>query len=162
MLGDNVGPYKRPVFGVKKRLLVSGATLMMLGMAPDVRADDAEHMSTMVVGTANDASSENGARDPKNWEWSTDVSVEKTVMTTVNGAVNADGKVLPAGSSFVQLVDARIVNGYAIGLTIDNTTGQYQTGDTLSIPLYGEMTSASDQHKQTFDLVPATGALQND
>lgn len=67
MLGDNVGPYKRPVFGVKKRLLVSGATLMMLGMAPDVRADDAEHMSTMVVGTANDASSENGARDPKNW-----------------------------------------------------------------------------------------------
>lgn len=37
MLGDNVGPYKRPVFGVKKRLLVSGATLMMLGMAPDVR-----------------------------------------------------------------------------------------------------------------------------
>lgn len=162
MLGDNVGPYKRPVFGVKKRLLVSGATLMMLGMAPDVRADDAEHMSTMVVGTANDASSKNGARDPKNWEWSTDVSVEKTVMTTVNGAVNADGKVLPAGSSFVQLVDARIVNGYAIGLTIDNTTGQYQTGDTLSIPLYGEMTSASDQHKQTFDLVPATGALQND
>ncbi|CAM2743796.1 hypothetical protein [Weissella confusa] len=162
MLGDNVGPYKRPVFGVKKRLLVSGATLMMFGMAPDVRADDAERMSTMVVGTADDASGENGARDPKNWEWSTDVSVAQTVMTTVNGAVNADGKVLPAGSSFVQLVDARIVNGYAIGLTIDNTTGQYQTGDTLSIPLYGEMTSASDQHKQTFNLVPATGVLQND
>ncbi len=162
MLGDNVGPYKRPVFGVKKRFLVSGATLMMLGMAPDVRADDAERMSTMVVGTADDASAENGARDPKNWELSTDVSVAQTVMTTVNGAVNADGKVLPAGSSFVQLVDARIVNGYAIGLTIDNTTGQYQTGDTLSIPLYGEMTSASDQHKQTFNLVPATGVLQND
>ena len=162
MFGDNVGPYKRPVFGVKKRVLVSGATLMMLGMSVDVKADGVETESAMVVGTAGEMTDENGNREPKNWDWSTDASVAQTVMTTVDGAVNADGKVLPAGSSFVQLVDARIVNGYAIGLKIDNTNGQYQTGDTLSIPLYGEMVSASDQHKQTFNLVQATGVLQND
>lgn len=162
MLGDNVGLYKRPVFGLKKRLLVSGATLVMLGMAPDVRADDAENGTSMVMGDTGVMSNENGDRGPKNWDWSTDASVAQTVMTTVNGAVNADGKVLPAGSGFVQLVDARIVNGYAIGLKIDNTNGQYQSGDTLSIPLYGEMASATDQHKQTFNLVQATGVLQND
>ncbi|TGE75827.1 hypothetical protein [Weissella confusa] len=99
MLGDNVGLYKRPVFGLKKRLLVSGATLVMLGMAPDVRADDAENGTSMVMGDTGVMSNENGDRGPQNWDWSTDTSVAQTVMTTVNGAVNADGKVLPAGSS---------------------------------------------------------------
>ncbi|MCC6122119.1 hypothetical protein LA429_05110 [Weissella cibaria] len=144
-----------PKLGLKGPTVLLGVTMTVLGMMPVVRA--AEQDQTTMMATAGVAT-----RDPKNRDWSTDNLVAQTVTTTVSGAVNAAGTVLPAGTSFVQVADARIVNGFAVGITIDNTNGQYQAGDTITIPLYGEMISDNAVNRQRYDLVRANGVLQHD
>lgn len=144
-----------PKLGLKGPTVLLGVTMTVLGIMPVVRAAEQDKVTMMVAPNV-------ATRDPKNWDWSTDNLVARTVTTTVSGAVNAAGTVLPAGTSFVQVADARIVNGFAVGLTIDNTTGQYQAGDTITIPLYGEMISDNTVNRQRYDLVRANGVLQHD
>ncbi|WP_099088895.1 MucBP domain-containing protein [Weissella cibaria] len=139
----------------KEPVVMLGVTMVVLGMMPVVRA--AEQDKITMISSPNVAT-----HDPKNWDWSTDNLVAQTVVTTVSGAVNAAGTVLPAGTSFVQEADARITNGFAVGLTIDNANGQYQAGDTITIPLYGEMISDNAVNRQRYDLVRARGELQHD
>lgn len=144
-----------PKLGLKGPTVLLGVTMTVLGIMPVVRAAEQDKVTMMVAPNV-------ATRDPKNWDWSTDNLVAQTVTTTVSGAVNAAGTVLPAGTSFVQVADARIVNGFAVGITIDNTNGQYQAGDTITIPLYGEMISDKAVNRQRYDLVRANGVLQHD
>ena len=92
-----------PKLGLKGPTVLLGVTMTVLGMMPVVRAAEQDKVTMMVAPNVV-------TRDPKNWDWATDNLVAQTVTTTVSGAVNAAGTVLPAGTSFVQVADARIVN----------------------------------------------------
>ena len=120
-------------------------------------ADATQESAQQATPTANVA---------RTWDYANDDTVKQTVDATINGAVNANGQTVADGGDFTQTVSgsstARVVNGYSVTVSIDNTTGKYRNGDTIQIPIYGEMMSDNkDVASQRFDVVSATGTLMN-
>ncbi|WP_373891353.1 MucBP domain-containing protein [Weissella confusa] len=96
------------------------------------------------------------------WDYATDTNVQATVGTTINGVENSKGDVVANGGDFTQSNSARVMNGYSVTVSIDNTKEMYHNGDTIQIPIYGKMVSANTSvDTQNFDVVSAKGMLMN-
>ena len=100
----------------------------------------------------------------RTWDYATDTAVQTTVKTKINGVENDKGSVVADGGDFTQSKSgtARVMNGYSVTVSIDNTHDMYHKGDTIRIPIYGEMESDNKKvDTQLFDVVSANGTLTN-
>ena len=99
------------------------------------------------------------------WDYATDADVQSTVDTRINGVVNSNGEVIANGGNFTQSDQwstARVDNGYSVTVTIHNESGKYKNGDTIRIPISGEMSSdVAGVAKQKFDVRETQGTLMN-
>ncbi len=107
----------------------------------------------------------NDANTAHTWDYATDADVQSTVDTTINGVVNSNGEVIANGGNFTQSDQwstARVDNGYSVTVTIHNESGKYRNGDTIRIPISGEMSSdVAGVAKQKFDVRETQGTLMN-
>ena len=101
----------------------------------------------------------------RTWDYATDADVQTTVEAEITGAVNANGEVIANGGNFTQSDQwstARVDNGYSVTVTIHNESGKYKNGDTIRIPISGEMSSdVAGVAKQKFDVRETQGTLMN-
>ena len=99
------------------------------------------------------------------WDYATDADVQTTVEARITGAVNSKGEVIANGGNFTQSDQwntARVDNGYSVTVTIHNESGKYKNGDTIRIPISGEMSSdVAGVAKQKFDVRETQGTLMN-
>ncbi|WP_270764419.1 mucin-binding protein [Weissella confusa] len=130
---------------------------------PVVAVADASQNNAQQAAPATDVKNvdENESRI---WDYATDDAVRATVGAKINGALDESGKVIADGGDFTQSGSntARVVNGYSVTVSIDNTKGKYRNGDTIEIPIYGEMKSTKNGvASQKFDVVSSQGTLFN-
>ncbi|TGE78191.1 hypothetical protein C6P10_04285 [Weissella confusa] len=113
----------------------------------------------------NGQQSTTDANTARTWDYATDADVQATVDATITGAVNSKGEVIANGDNFTQSDQwntARVDNGYSVTITIHNENGKYKNGDTIQIPISGEMSSdVASVAKQKFDVRETQGTLMN-